>query len=635
MLIRTKLLACLFVLATALLSMAGFAFYALDEEGKLANSIVEDRVIPLAQLKQVADSYAVNIVDTVHKARARTVTARQATENIETAMKVIDLRWREYRNTKMTAEEQAIATTFEASRSAADAKLKGLLTLIASGDLDALGRFADADLYPTIDPLGGPIDELVKLQLRVAAETLATGKEMKAGLTLVMAIIAFAGLTVVVISVWTVRSAVIRPLTEMTRAMTELASGKLDVRIFGEGRRDEIGTMAGAVGVFRQSAKDRARLEAEADANRSVSERERIERDRIRAAEAEAMEFAVDNLKHGLDQLANGNLVHRIDAAFVAQLDVLRTNFNSSMERLEQTLRTVGQNAQTIAAGSNQIMSAANDLSKRTEQQAASVEETAAALEQITTTVAGSSKRAEAAGRLVTETKDSAEKSGDVVRKAISAMGEIERSSNEIVKIIGVIDDIAFQTNLLALNAGVEAARAGEAGKGFAVVAQEVRELAQRSAKAAKEIKTLINTSGEQVRNGVQLVAETGKSLTEIVSRVQDVSVNVTAIVEAAKEQAVGLKEINMAVNTMDQGTQQNAAMVEQSTAASNSLAREADNLFTMIGRFTLSKGHDLQPRTGNANGAPHMRSPARKLMARVNSSFPTSAAVAEAWEEF
>jgi methyl-accepting chemotaxis protein len=587
--IRTKLFACLTVLAIALLAIGVFSFFALEEESKLSNSIVADRVIPLSQLKKVADSYAVNIVDTVHKTRAATLSPQQGRDNIQTALKVIDDSWRDYRNTMLTPEEAEIANRFEQTRQKTDQKLKSLLGLIENGDLQTLAAYADKELYPTIDPLGGPIDQLVNLQIRVAREALVTGNKMKVSLTLTMAILALFGMVAIVFSVRTVVASVTRPLDKMTRAMAELADGKLDVCIFGEGRRDEIGTMANAVAVFRDSAQDRARLEIEAEANRRLSERDRIERDRIRTEEAQAMGFAVDGLKNGLERLSNGDLAHRISTPFVTHLDGLRTDFNNSVERLEETLRTVGQNAQVIAAGSSQIMAAANDLSRRTEQQAASVEETAAALEEITTTVADSSKRAEEAGKLVAKTKESAERSGNVVQDAITAMGEIERSSNEIVNIISVIDDIAFQTNLLALNAGVEAARAGEAGKGFAVVAQEVRELAQRSAKAAKEIKLLINTSGDQVRTGVQLVVETGKALTEIVSQVQDVSVNVTAIVEAAKEQAVGLKEINTAVNAMDQGTQQNAAMVEQSTAASNSLAHEAENLFSSISIFKVT----------------------------------------------
>ena len=217
-------------------------------------------------------------------------------------------------------------------------------------------------------------------------------------------------------------------------------------------------------------------------------------------------------------------------------------------------------------------------------------------------------------------------------------MGQIETSAGEISSIISVIDEIAFQTNLLALNAGVEAARAGDAGKGFAVVAQEVRELAQRSAKAAGEIKDLISTSTGHVKQGVALVGETGKALEEIVGQVIHVDRNVSAIVEAAREQATGLKEINTAVNTIDQGTQQNAAMVEETSAASHSLAREAEDLFQLLSRFKVSAGSAMRPlqpafsMTATASSA----SPVRHLTAKVAHAFQTNAAVkSESREEF
>ncbi len=241
---------------------------------------------------------------------------------------------------------------------------------------------------------------------------------------------------------------------------------------------------------------------------------------------------AISQLGGALRRLSEGDLTQTVETAFVPSMEQLRNDFNAAISKLRETLTTIGENTAAIAAGSREIGASANSFSKRTEKQAASIEETAAALEQITTTVNDSSHRAGEAGRLVEQTKQGAEQSGIVVRKAVSAMGQIEQSSREITNIIGVIDDIAFQTNLLALNAGVEAARAGEAGKGFAVVAQEVRELAQRSASAAKEIKALINTSSDLVKNGVELVGQTGKALEQIVVQVADINSNVAAIVE-------------------------------------------------------------------------------------------------------
>ncbi len=343
---------------------------------------------------------------------------------------------------------------------------------------------------------------------------------------------------------------------------------------------------------------------------------------------------AVAALAAGLKGLSDGDLTQRIDRPFVPTMEKVRQDFNDAVAKLRAAMQSVGSNAQGIAAGSGEIRSAADDLARRTEQQAASVEETAAALEQITMTVADSSRRAEEAGALVTATRENAQKSGEVVRNAITAMGQIEHSSGEISNIIGVIDEIAFQTNLLALNAGVEAARAGEAGKGFAVVAQEVRELAQRSAKAAKEIKALIHASGDQVKNGVALVGETGRVLQEMVTQVQEISTNIMAIVEGAREQATGLKEINHSVNAIDQGTQQNAAMVEESTAASHSLAKEAEGLFNLLSQFRVGQ-ESHAPRSADSGHRP-VASPARKMAGQVSRAFSGNAAVAQdSWEEF
>ncbi|WP_186376905.1 methyl-accepting chemotaxis protein [Agrobacterium sp. DE0009] len=343
---------------------------------------------------------------------------------------------------------------------------------------------------------------------------------------------------------------------------------------------------------------------------------------------------AISALAGALRSLAEGDLVQRLDTSFVPSMEKLRADFNEVVGKLQATMQTIAHNASTIASGSGEIRIAADQLSQRTEQQAASLEETAAALEEITTTVADASQRAGEAGKLVLRTREHAEHSGDVVQQAISAMDAISRSSGEITNIIGVIDDIAFQTNLLALNAGVEAARAGEAGKGFAVVAQEVRELAQRSAVAAKEIKSLINTSRQQVASGVDLVGKTGDALRDIQSQMGEIDANVSAIVEASREQANGLKEINQAVNIMDQATQKNAAMVEETTAASHGLANEADNLYELLRQFKISReaaASSHQPLDRKAATVTRLPAPQQPRFAPAK----TYANAAAEWAEF
>ncbi len=345
----------------------------------------------------------------------------------------------------------------------------------------------------------------------------------------------------------------------------------------------------------------------------------------------------VEVLANALQSLSDGDLTQTLDTAFIPTLDKLRVDFNAAAAKLKAAMQAVADNARAIAAGAQQVRSVCDDLSKRTEQQAASVEETASALEQITTTVADSSRRAEDAGAQVRQTRDNAEQSGSVMRSAVEAMGMIETSSAEISNIIGVIDEIAFQTNLLALNAGVEAARAGDAGKGFAVVAQEVRELAQRSAKAAKEIKALIGASNGHVKRGATLVGKTGAVLEEIVSRVLEVNDNVGAIVEASKEQATGLKEINQAVTTMDRGTQQNAAMVEASAAAARRLAGEAEALFQLLGQFEIGAAAPSAEgaRWGMAVASGPAALAAQRPPPRMSAVVRGNVALADEWQEF
>ncbi|NTJ42730.1 methyl-accepting chemotaxis protein [Agrobacterium larrymoorei] len=424
------------------------------------------------------------------------------------------------------------------------------------------------------------------------------------------------------------------PIARLSTRMVSLANGETKAEIDGLKRKDEVGQMAAAVSVFRENALERIRLEQEADANRSLSEKERIAREEQKAREAADTQFAVDNLADALSRLSEGDVSYRISQPFAQHLDLVRNNFNASAEKLQSALSRVADNARGIDAGANEIRSAADDLAKRTEQQAASVEETAAALEEITTTVKDSTRRAQEAGELVSRARTGAEQSGNVVRKAVVAMEQIEKSSSEISNIISVIDEIAFQTNLLALNAGVEAARAGEAGKGFAVVAQEVRELAQRSASAAKDIKALINTSNTQVQEGVELVGETGRALETIVAEVQEINRHVMAIVESAQEQSSGLQQINTAVNQMDQDTQKNAAMVEESTAASHGLAREVASLNQLLAQFKLAGGYEAPVRAATPTERP-APSPARALGRKVASAFNGNAAVKQDWEEF
>lgn len=313
------------------------------------------------------------------------------------------------------------------------------------------------------------------------------------------------------------------------------------------------------------------------------------EAEATRAAMEAAQKEVVDALRVGLSELSEGNMTTKLEEAFAPEYEGLRQDFNAAAQKLDEAMVAVIQNADSIRTEASEISTAADDLSRRTEHQAATLEETAAALTEITRSVGSAAKGAEEANRVVDEARENAEKSGGVVREAVNAMGEIESSSEQISRIIGVIDDIAFQTNLLALNAGVEAARAGDAGRGFAVVASEVRALAQRSSEAAREINDLISRSGSQVKRGVTLVGDAGEALEQIVASVGGIAEHVAAIAASASQQSSALDEINSAMNQLDQVTQQNAAMFEETTAASHALRSEASNLSSTMSRFRTS----------------------------------------------
>ena len=384
-------------------------------------------------------------------------------------------------------------------------------------------------------------------------------------------------------------------LRRLTGNMRQLAAGDLAVEVTSRDRTDEIGEMSRAVIVFRDAAIEKRSLEGEAAEQRKLVEDQRLAAEEQRRQNEEAQEEAAEQqaavvsaVAASLAKLSGGDLTHRLEAAFPPAYQRLKDDFNGAMDQLQQAMLSIVRAADEIRSGTIEFTRATDDLSKRTEQQAASLEETAAAVEEITATVGKTAESANHAKTLVAKAGDAAERSGSVMRNAVEAMTAIEGSAKQIAQIIGAIDEIAFQTNLLALNAGVEAARAGEAGKGFAVVATEVRSLAQRTANAAKEIETLILSSAAQVDNGVKLVSDSGKALGKILAEVAEVREVVVEIAGSAREQATGLEQVNKAVVQIDQMTQQNAAMVDQSTTSSHALANEAKTLAELVSRFKV-----------------------------------------------
>jgi methyl-accepting chemotaxis protein len=510
-----------------------------------------------------------------------------------------------------------------------------LLKASRAGADDKAKDIFDTGIRSVGDKLAANIDAIIALNLEGSQRAGALSKAAMSNAFTVTYIVTALGILIAIAAVAFAVTGIANPILRITAAMRKLAEGDTATAIPFAGRSDEIGTMATAVEVFRQAAISNKRLEEDAETARRQAEQDRIAaQQRAEADAAERLRIATSGLAAGLHRLAEGDLAFQLDQAFAPDFEQLRHDFNRSVRQLGETLVMISQSIGTMDDGTREISAGANDLSKRTEQQAAALEETAAALDEITANVSNSARRTEEARTIAVQANDSAVTSSAVVTQAEEAMRRIEASSQQISSIIGVIDEIAFQTNLLALNAGVEAARAGEAGKGFAVVAQEVRELAQRSAKAAKEIKELIRNSAGEVDGGVKLVRDTGTALGTICGFIAEINQHMDAISVSAREQSTGLAEVNSAVNSMDQTTQQNAAMVEQSTAASSSLAMEAQKLRDLVGRFRLEgmatgQANALR-RTVSAMAAPRpapSRAPVR--------SGSAAAAVAQDWEEF
>lgn len=453
-----------------------------------------------------------------------------------------------------------------------------------------LENLADYDSSGLLAPVDAILQKLVDERL-AEAKALAERQQALANMMrIVMAIGSVLALGMAVAcGVW-LTNGVSKPLRAVAIATRKLVNGDTQVDIPALGRTDEVGQMASAVAHFKQASIEQQALKARNEAMQREAEEARLRREAEMEQSRKNDELVVTALAEGLEAMARGDLTWRITADFPQSAVTLKTDFNAAIESLEQAVSLVNANVSVIHMGAEEISAASNDLSHRTEQQAATLEETAAALDQITVTVSRTADGAKEAASVVLGARSDAEHSGVVMNNAVQAMTAIESSSNQISAIIGVIDEIAFQTNLLALNAGVEAARAGDAGRGFAVVASEVRALAQRSAAAAKEIKTLISASGQQVSKGVDLVGQTGDALGRIVQRVAQIDALVNEIAASAQEQSTGLAQVNTAVNQMDQVTQQNAAMVEESTAACHALATEAEELAKSVSRFVVSQ---------------------------------------------
>jgi methyl-accepting chemotaxis protein len=488
--------------------------------------------------------------------------------------------------------------------------------------------------------LNKDIDNLAKIYAKRAQDGHEQIEAALVRTALIFAVLGTLALMLAAFGIWTIGRGIVRPLARLVGIMGDLAQGQNNVEVPESGRADEIGKMARAVLVFRDAALEKLRLEGQSEAQRreADADRQRNAEDQARAAEEQAS--VVRALAHGLGKVSAGDLTVRLGDGFTESYRQIRDDFNTTISQLRDTVQAIANATREVANTAAEISGSTSDLSQRTEEQAASLEETSASMEEISTTVKKNAENAQQANQFAISTREVADRGSAVVSEAVDAMARIEESSHKIVDIIVVIDEIARQTNLLALNAAVEAARAGEAGRGFAVVAAEVRSLAQRSSQAAKDIKSLIENSSGQVQEGVELVNKAGDALGEIVASIRKVATIVSDIATASEEQATGIGQVNIALNQMDEVTQQNSALVEENASAAKSLEDQSAAMDERVSFFhvgvqapksTVMPFKGAQPKQTTTARHPM---PARgNPVGRVHGAL--AAKIDDSWEEF
>ena len=634
-----------------LLLFVGGAAFAIQEsaavsrQAELAKVVWEARIVGANEILGNAREY--RIAEALRLMPSSPEMTAQANDDLADSRSRMDKALADYKAMLRAGELPSEINTTEGLWADYVAGNEAMLAYVDNGETEAAAdrfRNSASSFYLVTNAAGGLVTDARAQSAQAYAEAMKISENAR--LALIAGVLFAVGILLIAtvffeIKVW-------RDLVRMSGVMQRLARNDLDVEVTGTSRHDEVGEMARAVQVFKENALEVLRLEAEAGAHQTGLNAERAENDRRLSTESSSRAFVVDQIAQGLERLSRGDLTIRMQEGFPAEFQKLYEDFNLAIETLERSFSAISSGSSDIEASTAEISTATGQLARRTEQQAASLEEAAAAMAQFTVTVRSSAENANIARQVVADAKLNAESSGTVVGSAVAAMGEIEKSARQVSEIIGVMDEIAFQTNLLALNAGVEAARAGDAGRGFAVVASEVRALAQRSTAAAREIKSLISASSSQVSTGVRLVTETGGSLNRIVSQIGEINTAITEIATAAEEQSDSLMQINLTISQMDKVTQQNAAMAEESTAASHTLAREANELTDLISQFKLSDSPSRPARkaTPSARPAapdyPDRQEPKGQYVMRSLSSGNAALAqtlesvlTEESWEEF
>ena len=573
MTLKQKLLAALTMLGIVLGALiAGFSWSATASRAAL-HTVLADRVIPLKDLKLVADNYAVRITDAAHKARNGNISFARAAADIGKGKADVDAAWKRYAATDATAEEEALASEAEGVIARADGGVVRLEGILRAGDRAALDRFVTNELYADVDPVSEKVGKLVDMQISVAGDVTTRALGLANVATTVVILLGLVALAVLGGAFYIVSRKVVAPIKGLAEVIHGLARQNGTAKVPHLDQHDEIGDIARSVDAF---------LEAVIAKERDAA-----------AAAAETQRIVTTALEQGLSALADGDLTGEIHAEFPESYAALKANFNSALAALRVLIATVSEGATAIQTGSREIAQASEDLARRTEGNAASIEETSAALAQMDERLRGT---AEAANQTVRSADDAIRVVGDgraLAEQAVTAMGRVSESARGIDDVIEGLDKIAFQTRVLAMNAAVEAGRAGEAGRGFAVVADLVSALAMRAEEEAKRAREQLTLTQDEVGTAVGAVQRMDSALEAISGGVGAVHRLLDAMAADNQAQSTAITQSVTAVNEMDQSTQQNAAMVEETSAASRNLAEEVGNLADQAGRF----------RTGGAAG--------------------------------
>ena len=578
---------------------------------------------------------------------------------------------------QLSAKAVAPESQSDIEQKFADFQKKTQAFTIANHEMKSLVE-QEVSLYDQIEPLPTPIDKWTSQQFDAADNFIEvtrawTSKTSAWIASIIFALLAFGG--------FLISRSIVGPMDSLTSGFKSLADGDVNVVIDGQDKKNELGDLARAAEVFKVNMLAKSVLEAEAKARTEVelartAEMQEAERslqqeltELVRAASvgdfsrrvdlsgkvgfmatlgdgvnrwAESISNAFGQIGVVTSAMASGDVTRRMEGNYEGDLLRLKTDVNRMADQMGLIVGRIGTASSAVQGATQEIGSGVSDLSLRTEQQASSLEETAASMEELSATVRQNAENAQEANQLATATRNLAISGGDIANQAVSAMGRIEQSSRQVSDIVGLIQEIAFQTNILALNAAVEAARAGEAGRGFAVVANEVRALAQRSSQASKDIKTLISNTNSSVVEGADLVKQAGSSLTDIVTAVRKVADIVSEIAAASQEQSSGIEQVSKAIGNMDEMTQRNAALVEETNAALQSAQGQVSELHQAVSFFkTGSSSSQAAPRpaVGTAKSAnpigDRLSQLAQKLMPRGAASRSSLAVATDDWKEF